>query len=213
MDVQRFKANPLMAILRDVEANQLAPLLEAVIAAGWETLEITMNTDVAPELIHAARRFSRDRLMIGAGTVLTKRQLQTARTAGASFIVMPVLVEDVVQACVNDHIPVFPGALTPQEIWNAWRAGATMVKVFPAHVVGPEYFKELQGPFKGIELMACGGVTADNITAYLQSGACACAAGSGVFRKEWLGTKNYSRITHTLTAYRTALADARNSSA
>jgi 2-dehydro-3-deoxyphosphogluconate aldolase/(4S)-4-hydroxy-2-oxoglutarate aldolase len=213
MDVQRFKANPLMAILRDVEAYQLEPLVEALIAAGWETLEITMNTDMAPELIQAARRFSQGRLMIGAGTVLTPHQLTSARDAGATFIVMPVFVEDVVKVCVNDRIPVFPGALTPQEIWSAWRVGATMVKVFPSDLGGPEYFRELQGPFDGIELMACGGVTAENIAAYVNNGACAFAVGSRVFRKEWLGEKNYARITQALTAYRTALADARNTSA
>ncbi len=194
-----------MAIARDVTADQLAPLVEALIAAGWETLEIAMNTAGAPELIGAARRFSRGRLMIGAGTVLTSHQLQTARDAGATFVVMPVLVHDVVRACVHDRIPVFPGALTPQEVWNAWQAGATMVKVFPANVVGPKYFKELRGPFGEIELMACGGVTAKNVTAYLNHGACAVAVGSGVFRKEWLAKKNYRQITRTLRAYRTAL--------
>ena len=101
--------------------------------------------------------------------------MEEALGAGATFIVMPVLVEDVVSRCVRNKIPVFPGALTPQEIYNAWNAGATMVKVFPSGSFSSAYFKEIKGPFNGIKLLACCGITPDNIKDYFVCGASAVA--------------------------------------
>jgi 2-dehydro-3-deoxyphosphogluconate aldolase/(4S)-4-hydroxy-2-oxoglutarate aldolase len=207
MNISRFKQNPFMAILRGIQFAQVAPLVETVIAAGWETLEIAMNTPDAPTLIREAARLSKDRLMIGAGTVLSLDSLRAALRSGASFIVMPTLEEEIARVCVAEGIPVFPGALTPREVWNAWRAGATMVKVFPAKVFGPEYFKELKGPLDSVELLACSGVTPDNLKAYHACGASAFAVGAGVFKKAWLETGDYDRIQTALRAYRTVFAE------
>ena len=99
-----------------------------------------MNTAAASSLIRQMVKASDGRLVVGAGTVLTMGDLYSALDAGATFIVLPVLVPDVVEYCAKNSIPVFPGALTPQEISNAWRAGATMVQVFPAGLFGPKYF-------------------------------------------------------------------------
>jgi len=132
--------------------------------------------------------------MIGAGTVLNLESLKAALDAGATFIVMPVMIDDVMDYCVKNVIPVFPGALTPGEIYRAWSAGATMVKVFPSGGVGPDYFREIKGPFENIELMTCGGVTPENIPAYFSNGASAVAFGASIFRKEWLAAKEFSKI-------------------
>jgi 2-dehydro-3-deoxyphosphogluconate aldolase/(4S)-4-hydroxy-2-oxoglutarate aldolase len=153
-----------------------------------------MNTPAAPALIARMRAAAGDRLMVGAGTVLDLDALEHARAAGASFIVMPTLVAAVVERCVAAGVPVFPGALTPQEIHAAWSAGATMVKVFPAGVFGPTYFREIKGPFADIELMAVGGVDTDNMAAYFSCGASAVAFGASVFRREWLAERAYDRI-------------------
>ena len=115
MNLDRFRQKPLMGILRGVTSAQLGPTLDSAIAAGLETLEITMNTAEAAELIAQAKSAAGSELEIGAGTVLTLRDLDRALSAGAAFIVMPTLVEDVVAECVRRGVPVFPGALTPQE--------------------------------------------------------------------------------------------------
>lgn len=140
MDLVNFKKKPILGILRGVKADIIEPLIEAVISAGLETLEITMNTAYAPELIRKAKKVCGDRLTLGAGTVLTMQDLKLALQSGASFIVMPMLVNDIVDYCVNNKIPVFPGALTPQEVYQAHDAGATMVKVFPGKIFGPNIF-------------------------------------------------------------------------
>jgi len=194
MDVKKFKELPLLGILRGIEQDSLEPLIETVISSGLETIEITMNTKEAPRLIRKAARLANKRLTIGAGTVLDTQSLRAALDEGATFIVMPVLVPDIAKYCVKFKIPFFPGALTPQEIFNAWNSGAAMVKVFPAGFFGPAYFKEIKGPFNDIELLACGGVTPQNLKEYFACGASAIAFGASVFKKEWLAKKDFDSI-------------------
>lgn len=195
MDITRFKKLPIMGIVRGIDEESIVPLVEAAISGGLETLEITMNTEGAESLIAKAASIAGHRLMIGAGTVLSVESLKRAVDAGATFIVMPTIVDEVVEYCVEKVMPVFPGALTPGEIYRAWSAGATMVKVFPSGVFGPEYFREIKGPFANIELMACGGVTAENIPAYLNNGASAVTFGASIFKKEWVVRKEFARIS------------------
>jgi 2-dehydro-3-deoxyphosphogluconate aldolase/(4S)-4-hydroxy-2-oxoglutarate aldolase len=160
-----------------------------------------MNTKHAARLIQKAKKAAKNKLVLGAGTVLDMRSLKNALDAGATFIVMPVLVRDVLAYCLKNKIPAFPGALTPQEIYTAWREGATMVKVFPAKFFGPEYFSEIKGPLDDIELMAVSGVTPHNMREYLSCGASAVAFGASVFKKEWLQKKDYRSIAAAIKAY------------
>lgn len=192
--LEKFRKRPLLGILRGIRPAELNPIFETIIASGLQTVEITMNTEGAAGLIkNAVWRYGRQ-IMIGAGTVLTLKDLQSSLRAGASFIVSPVVIPPVIEYCAKHKIPVFPGALTPQNIYEAWQAGATMVKVFPAGFFGPDYFREIKGPFSRIELLACGGVTPENTMDYFKSGASAIAVGSSVFRKEWLEAGKYSLI-------------------
>jgi 2-dehydro-3-deoxyphosphogluconate aldolase/(4S)-4-hydroxy-2-oxoglutarate aldolase len=143
---------------------------------------------------------AKGRFRVGAGTVLSMDELRRALDSGASFIVMPTLVQDVTVYCAKHDIPVFPGALTPQEIFHAWNAGATMVKVFPANVFGPSYFRDLKGPFGDVPLLACGGVTAENIGEFFKNGAKAASFGASIFKREWLALYDSRSITSALTA-------------
>ncbi|MCP4614229.1 MAG: bifunctional 4-hydroxy-2-oxoglutarate aldolase/2-dehydro-3-deoxy-phosphogluconate aldolase [Planctomycetes bacterium] len=194
MDISQFKKLPIMGILRGVESDIIEPLTETIVSSGLRTIEITMNTPGAPNLIRQMSKVADGRLTIGAGTVLTMDDLQQALDAGATFIVLPTLVPEVVEYCTSKAIPVFPGALTPLEINNAWEVGATMVKVFPAKVFGPEYFKEIKGPFSDVELLACGGVNPDNIREFFWCGASAIAFGGSVFKSESLRQRDFQSI-------------------
>lgn len=194
MHLASFKEKPILGIARGILASQISPLVETVIAAGLETLEITMNTPEAASLIRQAKKTSAGRLTLGAGTVLSMRDLKLALNSGATFIVMPVLIKDVTRYCLRHKIPVFPGALTPGEIFEAWNAGATMVKVFPANSWGPGYLREIKGPFKTIELLACGGVTAENLKDYLNCGASGVTFGASILRMDWLSNRNFNAI-------------------
>lgn len=199
MNVDRFARLPLLGIVRGIESHRIEELIDTVIASGLEALEITMNTPGAPELIARAVEHADGKLMLGAGTVLSRSEFDAAIAAGASYIVMPALVDEVAAACREQDIPFFPGALTPQEIFNAWRAGATMVKVFPAGFFGPDYFREIKGPFADIRLLACGGISADSIAAYANAGAEAFAFGGSIFNPTWIQESRYDLIQSALT--------------
>jgi len=206
MDLEGFKKQPALGIIRGIDAGMVEPLVEAVAGTGLRTIEITMNTPGAPELIRKAVELSNGRLTIGAGTVLSVDDLKEAVGAGATFIVSPTLVDDVAWYCVKNRIPFFPGAFTPQEIYNAWQAGATMVKVFPVKFFGPEYFREVKAPFNDIELLACSGVTPDNLREYFASGASAVSFGASVFKAEWLRKGDFSSIAAEIKKYLAALS-------
>ncbi|MCM8760873.1 MAG: bifunctional 4-hydroxy-2-oxoglutarate aldolase/2-dehydro-3-deoxy-phosphogluconate aldolase [Candidatus Omnitrophica bacterium] len=198
MDLKRFKKMPIMGILRVEGPLPVEEIVETVIGSGLEAIEIAMNSYHAASLIRRAVKASGGKLMIGAGTVLSRRVLEEALRAGATFIVMPVLVRDIVKTCVGRKIPVFPGAFSPGEVYEAWAEGATMVKVFPAGMLGPSYIKELKAPFQDIEILACGGISAENIKAYFSNGASAVAFGASIFRKEWLENKDFDNIRRSI---------------
>ncbi len=200
MDVSRFKKLPILGILRGVKSDTIEPLTENVASSGLYAIEITMNTPDAPGLIKQMVKAAAGRLAVGAGTVLTMDELHSALDAGATFIVMPALIPDVMEYCIKNSVPVFPGALTPQEIYNAWNAGATMVKVFPAKFFGPSYMKEIKGPFQDIKLLACSGVSTDTIGPFFSAGADAVAFGGSIFKKEWLAAGKFSLIGEYISA-------------
>jgi len=201
VQVDIFKQKPVLGILRGVKSEAIEPLIETVIGSGLETLEITMNTPQAAQLISKAMRSAAKRLTLGAGTVLTLDDLKSAQDSGASFFVLPVLVMEVVEYCLKHNLPVFPGALTPDEIYRAHQAGATMVKVFPAKFFGPRYLKEIKGPFREIQLLACGGVDAGNLADYFDCGASAVTFGASIFRQEWLEAKDFKIIGQAISDF------------
>ena len=130
--------------------------------------------------------------------MLSLESLKRALDAGATFIVMPTSDKRLVDYCRQNKIPVFPGALTPQEIYAAWENGATMCKVFPAACFGPNYFKYLKGPFSDIALMAVGGVRENNIAEYFACGAQAVAVGESVFNKQQISAGDFQAIAKSL---------------
>jgi 2-dehydro-3-deoxyphosphogluconate aldolase/(4S)-4-hydroxy-2-oxoglutarate aldolase len=201
MNIEKFKKDPILGILRGITSDDLDPLIETICSSGLKTIEITMNTPDAAALIQKTIKIAKNRLTIGAGTVTDMSTYNNALQAGATFVVMPVLIKEVIKKCVKDRIPVFPGALTPQEIFNAWHAGATMVKVFPSGFFGPAYMKEIKAPFKDIKLLACGGVTADNMNDFFLNGASAISFGASVFKKEWLAQGKFSSIAAAIKKF------------
>jgi 2-dehydro-3-deoxyphosphogluconate aldolase/(4S)-4-hydroxy-2-oxoglutarate aldolase len=200
MLVDPFAGTPFLGILRGIGEQIIDPLVEALVPTGLQALEITMNTENAPRLIRHMIRTARGRLSVGAGTVLSMTDLEAALDAGAELIVAPTLIPEVVEYCAANGIPVFPGALTPQEILAAHQAGATMVKLFPASVFGPGYLREIKGPFRDIPLLACGGVEPDNVGSYFENGASAVAFGSSVFQPDLMESGNFDEIAQRLLA-------------
>lgn len=191
---ERFEKMPLVGILRGISPADLSEILPRYIAAGLTNLEITMNTSGIEDMLRDSIAQYGDQLNIGAGTVCNEQDLEKALAAGAQFIVTPVLDEKVIRMCVANEIPVFPGALTPSEIYRAWSWGATMVKVFPASAFGPGYLKEVLAPLNTIKLMPTGGISLQNLAEYYQAGARGFGLGSMLFDKKLIAAGNWDAL-------------------
>ena len=179
-DLSLFESKPVLGIIRGINEDSLKGVIEASLAGGLQFLEITLNTPNSFHLIKSTK-YKYSQIQIGAGTVLTLDEAKKAIDSGAQFIVAPNFENEIAAFCVKNKIAYFPGALTPTEIHKAWSSGATMVKVFPASQMGPNYFKTIKGPFDNIKLMAVGGVNSRNIKDYLSGGADAVAFGGSIF--------------------------------
>jgi 2-dehydro-3-deoxyphosphogluconate aldolase/(4S)-4-hydroxy-2-oxoglutarate aldolase len=122
------------------------------------------------------------------------KDLDKALDAGAQFIVAPVVRKQVIKACVKKGIPVFPGALSPTEIYQAWKWGATMVKVFPAGKMGPSYMKDVLEPLNEIGLIPTGGINPDNFIEFLKMGASGVGMASALFPKDVIASGNWDAL-------------------
>jgi 2-dehydro-3-deoxyphosphogluconate aldolase/(4S)-4-hydroxy-2-oxoglutarate aldolase len=179
-----FQKTPVIGILRGYSKAATLKIVDAYYKAGFTNIEITMNTPDVEAIIEAVVAQFSGKLNIGAGTICTRKELEAVLAAGAQFIVSPILNLELMDACRAQSIPIFPGAYTPTEIYTAWQAGARMVKVFPASLLGPKYIKEVLAPLDQLELMPTGGVNFENIVAYRQAGAKAFGMGSLLFNKK-----------------------------
>ena len=151
---------------------------EAVLAGGISIFEITMTVPDAPAVIRALVQRLGNRAVVGAGTVLDAEAAHRCIEAGAAFIVSPGLDLGTIAAAHERGVPIMPGALTPTEVITAWKAGADMVKIFPASSVGgPAHIRALRAVFPDVAFCPTGGVDAGNAPDYLAAGAAAVGIG------------------------------------
>lgn len=190
-----FTQLPIVGILRGYTKVTTLKIIDCYVEAGFKNIEITMNTPDVLQIIAAVVKKYKGQLNIGAGTVLSQRHVDEVVAVGGQFIVSPVVDIDVISYCQSKNIPIFPGAYSPTEIYQAWKAGAKMVKVFPARNLGPAYIKDVLAPLNDIALMPTGGVKMDNIGDYLKAGAKAFGMGGLLFdetlieKEDWEGLK------------------------
>jgi 2-dehydro-3-deoxyphosphogluconate aldolase / (4S)-4-hydroxy-2-oxoglutarate aldolase len=190
----RFSAVPIVGIIRNLSFEIVEKILPVYISSGLTNLEITMNTPYAADIIKYAAQKYGALLNIGAGTVCNIEDLKIAIDAGAQFIVTPILDSEVVETCVSLNIPVFPGAFTPTEIYNAWKLGASMVKVYPATSLGPDYIKDVKAPLNQIKLLPTGGINIDNIHSFMKAGADGLGIGSQLFDKTLIKNEDWNGL-------------------
>jgi len=173
-------AAKVVAVIRMKDAARLAEVAAALLRGGVGVLEVTMTVPGAVEIIREMARKKAPGTLVGAGTVLDAGTATDVIAAGADFVVSPVTDRETVQACRDAGVLVAPGAFTPTEIVAAWRAGADIVKVFPATSLGPQFFRDLRGPLPHIRLMPTGGVTLENAAEFLAAGAAAVGIGTAL---------------------------------
>jgi 2-dehydro-3-deoxyphosphogluconate aldolase/(4S)-4-hydroxy-2-oxoglutarate aldolase len=176
--ISRIRELGLVPVVRTPSADDALAMAEALHAAALSNLEITLTVPGALEVISELNaRFGAD-MIIGAGSVLDAAAAEACVKAGAQFVVSPGFDLQTVSYCKAVGVAVFPGAITPTEVITAWRAGADIVKIFPASAVGgASYLKALKAPLPQIEMMPTGGVSVETAAAFIQAGAAALGVG------------------------------------
>jgi 2-dehydro-3-deoxyphosphogluconate aldolase/(4S)-4-hydroxy-2-oxoglutarate aldolase len=178
------------------EVDKALPLADALLAGGLPIIEITFRTAAAAEAIRTLSR-ERPQLLVGAGTVLTSANLESAKASGAAFGVAPGLNPQIVNQARQLGLPFIPGVVTPTEIEIGISLGCKLLKFFPAEALGgPAMIDALFPPFKhtGIRFLPSGGVTIANLEAYLKLGSVAAAGSTWIARPEDIAAGNWSTI-------------------
>ncbi len=198
---QKIRRQKIIAIARGVDESRILNVAEAVFAAGIKIFEVTCNTEGAFGMLKELCKKLGDKMLIGAGTVITAELCEKALGAGAKYIIAPDVNPNVIDYCVSRDIAVLPGAATATEILTAKRHSASMVKIFPAAAIGADYIKQLRGPIDDVDFVAVGGVSPDNIKDFFDAGCIAVAVGGSVIRKEFIDASNWPAITELARQY------------
>jgi 2-dehydro-3-deoxyphosphogluconate aldolase/(4S)-4-hydroxy-2-oxoglutarate aldolase len=189
-----FNKMPLIGIIRNLSIEDIKYAMELFAEAGFTNVEVTLNTKNATEAIEYMVQQYAGKINIGAGTVCTLSDLEMAVDAGAQFIVSPIIKKEVIVKSVAMGIPIFPGAFTPTEIYEAWELGAPMVKVYPAGSLGPDYIASVLSPLNAIKLLPTGGVNVSNAKAFMKAGASGLGVGSELFNKKIIASRDKNNL-------------------
>jgi len=211
--LQHIIDSGVIAVIRLSDTEKLLRIIEAIRAGGVRCLEITLTTPRAVEIIQEVSERVGPEFLVGAGTVLDPETARLTILAGAEFVVSPVLHEGVIQMTHRYDKVAMPGAFTPTEVLRAWEAGADIVKIFPAAVVGPRYFRDLRGPLPQVRLSPTGGVTPENAGDFIRAGACCVGVGTALLDKEAIARGDFQVLTQKARRLVEAVQTARTQSA
>ena len=189
---ETLKNERATAILRTKSADAARAAMEAAVEGGFRILEFTLTTPNALGLIETFAR--RPGLIVGAGTVLTPEEAEASVAAGARFLVSPITDEAVIRRARELGAAAIPGAHTPTEMMQAHRAGAPLVKLFPAPAGGPAYLRSVLAPLPFLRVVPTNGVDEQNAADWLQAGAFAVGFVASLFDPEDMAAQRYDHI-------------------
>jgi len=184
-----------VAVIRMADSAKLMKVAEAIYEGGVSAIEITMTTPNALVVIEEIAKKMGDTLQIGVGSVLDSETARLAINAGAEYVVSPVFKKEIVETAHRYDKAAMPGCFTPTEILTAWEAGADVIKVFPADILGMPFFKAVLAPMPQIRVMPTGGVNLDNAGEWLKAGACAVGIGSALLDKKAIADGDFAKLT------------------
>jgi len=209
--VHWIEESGLIAVIRLDELSDAVTLAESLIEGGVTNLEFTYTNPRAGTAIEQVREALVDSCRVGAGSVLDAETARHAILSGAQFIVTPTLRLQTIQMCRRYSVPSVIGAFTPTEILTAWEEGADFIKVNPASVAGPGYFKDVLGPLPQTKLIPSGGVTLETGPAFIKAGAVALAVGGNLVQRKAVSERNWSVIRDLARQWTALVDDARKS--
>lgn len=192
---QRIYETGIIPVIKINDAKDAAPLAKALIDGGLPAAEITFRTAAAADAIKAIHETYPD-MLIGAGTVLTPEQADTAVACGADFIVSPGFNPTVVKHCISKGITIIPGISSPSEIEAALELGLTTVKFFPAEAAGGlKMIKAMAAPYVGVKFMPTGGINQNNVKDYLAYDRIIACGGSWMVSSSLVDAGEFDKIT------------------
>lgn len=199
--IEKVLEEKIVVILRGIPKEKLIPLAEAMYKGGVRLLEVTysangsVSDEETAENIKSLAEHFEGRMFIGAGTVLSEKQVELTKNAGGKFIISPDVNTDVIRKTRELDLVSMPGALTPTEIQTAHLAGADFVKLFPITNFGIGYVKAVKAPLSHIKFLAVGGVDENNMKDYLDAGVCGFGIGSNITNKKMIEENDFEGIT------------------
>ncbi|UCH64534.1 MAG: bifunctional 4-hydroxy-2-oxoglutarate aldolase/2-dehydro-3-deoxy-phosphogluconate aldolase [Ignavibacterium sp.] len=185
----------VVAVVRTKHPDKLIRIAEAICQGGVKIIEITMTVPDALKMIEEVSGLVNDEITIGVGSVLDPGTAQKAIDAGAKFVVSPIFKKEIIDIVHNNNLPAMPGTFTPTEILTAHESGADIIKVFPADVLGMNFFKAVKAPIPDLKLMPTGGVTLDNAVEWIKAGACAVGVGKALLDVKAIEENDYQKLT------------------
>lgn len=203
--ISRLKDSGVVAVIRADKIETAERIVEAIVKGGITAIEVTMTVPNAFDLIRRlSEKYQGTDVLIGAGSVTDLVSAKNSIDAGAKYIVGPTFDQDVVNICNEFQVPVIPGAMSPTEVVNAMKAGADIVKIFPATLFGPKIIKAIKGPIPHASLLPTGGVNLENVQDWFKAGACAVGVGSAL-SKGWKEEK-FEQITEQAKQFKEKVA-------
>ena len=207
--INTVKELGVLAVIRGPSADLTVKMVEALVAGGVKGIEITYSTPKAEEVVRTLADKFGDSILLGMGTLTEPAQAVSAKAAGAMYLVSPMCDPDLVRAMVASGLPVMAGCLTPTEIYQTYKLGADVIKIFPGSLTGPSYIKAVHGPFPHIPLMPTGGVSAANVKDWFAAGAIAVGAGSELCPPALAKEGKFAEITQNAVLFVKVIQDAR----
>jgi 2-dehydro-3-deoxyphosphogalactonate aldolase len=197
----------IIAILRGIKPDEAVAVCETLARAGITLIEVPLNSPRPFESIRDAAVALGGRAWIGAGTVLSEREVEAVADVGGAFVVSPDCNEAVIARTLARGLRSYPGVFTPTEAFRAIRAGAHGLKIFPAELVGPVGVKAMAAVLPpAIPLYAVGGASPDNFAAYIAAGATGFGIGSYLYKPGATVVDIEARAKAVVAAYDTATA-------
>jgi len=208
-DLKRVEETGIVAVVRAENAEKALKITEAVKKGGIDAIEITMTVPGAVDVIkQLTDEYSKDEILIGAGSVLDAETARACILAGAEYIVSPSLDQETIEMCNRYQKAVMPGAMSVTEVVKAMKYGADIVKIFPATLFGPKIIKAIKGPLPQAPLMPTGGVSLDNVKDWIKAGSLAVGVGSSLSKGAKTG--DYEKVTETAKEFIRLIAEARS---
>ena len=209
--IRSIENEKLIVIVRGVAEDKIINLAEALYLGGVRLIEVTYsaNGKVSDEdtarMIETLARHFEGKMYVGAGTVISEKQVELTYKAGGKFIISPDTNENIIKKTAELGMVSIPGAYTPTEIQFAHNCGADFVKLFPATVLGPSYVKAVRAPLCHIKLLAVGGIDENNIPDYLKVGISGFGVGSNITKAEYINNNEWNKITELAQKYQISL--------